>query len=506
MTRMPDFSSTRCIPDELLQCLYQRIAERMGWSFPEHRRKELLKGLPALSQTLGFADPLACVRHLTSVVWSSREIQLLASYFTVGETYFYRHINDFDTIRKVILPPLIRERQYTSRRLRFWSAGCCTGEEPYTLATYLDECIPNIQDWDITILATDINLHFLEKARAGVYTPWSLRETSPQMSHRYFDQEDEGRYTIIPRIRRMVTFAYLNLAEPCYPSSATMTEDIDLIFCRNVMIYFAPRQIDKVMHKLHGALKSGGSMIVSSSETALVPAIFTREVHASTVLFRQMHNVYSSEQTAPKTTSALPDSIDWSGILDENVSSEESLPLDGSAEAPLPEEQNPPQKEELYGNALRLYEDGHYDGAAALLQEYSTQYPEDALRAKVFLVKCYANRSDWDHARAWCRECIRGDRFNPSMYYLEAGVQQEAGCSDLAIAALKRALYLDIDYIPAYVMLGILMQRAGRRCKSHKYFTTALELLERYDAAAVIPDGENLTAGRMREWVRSIMF
>ncbi len=506
MTCMSDVPFDGCIPDDLLQRLYHFIVERMGWAFPEHRRKELVKGLPAMAQALGFTDPVACARHLTSVAWSSREIQALASYFTVGETYFYRHINDFDTIRRVILPPLIRERQYTSRRLRFWSAGCCTGEEPYTLATYLDECIPNIQDWDITILATDINLRFLEKARAGVYSPWSLRETSAQMSRRYFDREGERRYKIIPRIRRMVKFAYLNLAEPCYPSAANNTEDMDLIFCRNVMIYFAPRQIENVMHKLHDALRTDGSMIVSSSETALVPDIFRREVHTSTVLFRQLHEISPSQRAPHKKNPEFPESIDWSGILDETSSTEEPVDPGESARCALSEGQDVQKKEDLYDNALRLYTKGHYDDAAALLQEHIAQYPHDASRARLFLVKCYVNRRDWERAVAWCRECTQADRFNPSMYYLEAGVQQEAGYSDLAIAALKRALYLDIDYIPAYVMLGTLMQRADRRFESHKYFTTALELLEAYDAAAVVPDGEGLTAGRMRELIRSIMY
>ena len=505
-----DIFSPADISDELLQRLHECIVERMGWSLPEHRRRELLKGLPELTAILGFTDPAACARHLTSIVWSSREIQALASYLTVGETYFYRHINDFETIRSVILPSLIRERQYGSRRLRFWSAGCCTGEEPYTLATYLDECIPNIQDWDITILATDINLRFLEKARAGVYTPWSLRETSSQMTNRYFDREGERTYKIIPRIRRMVKFAYLNLAEPCYPSAANNTGDMDLIFCRNVMIYFAPRQIEKVMHNLHASLLSGGSMIVSSCETALVPDLFTREAHASTILFTHTPPAPSSVNTVPPKKTVQQDTIDWSVILDEMSSpplqEPSPLPDDTAGHASWVKKSKIEGEKELYFNALNMYQSGNYDGAAALLQEYVTHYQVHAATARVLLVKCYANIRAWDHALMWCRECINADPFNPSGYYLEAGVQQEADRPEQAIRALKRALYLDIDYVPAYVMLGNLMQRAQRAAESDKYFTTALELLATFDAADVVPDTEGLTAGRMRELIRAIMF
>src|SRR5262249_24082640 len=135
---------------------------------------------------------------------------------TIGETHFFRNRAQFAALESHILPELIARRRDT-RQLRVWSAGCASGEEPYSLAIAIERQLPDVADWQVLILATDINRQALEKARRGVYGAWSFREVPPEVQASYFIPR--GReFEIVPRVRERVTFAYLNLAAEGYPS------------------------------------------------------------------------------------------------------------------------------------------------------------------------------------------------------------------------------------------------------------------------------------------------
>ena len=142
-------------------------------------------------------------------------------------------------LRDQILPEIIRRRRGRNQCLRIWSAGCSTGEEPYSLAILVRELLADIGDWKIHILATDINEDALAAAREGIYRNWSFREVEEHYRQQYFTPEGESS-RIRPEVQSMVSFRYLNLADDRYPTAATGTDALDLILCRNVMIYFPP--------------------------------------------------------------------------------------------------------------------------------------------------------------------------------------------------------------------------------------------------------------------------
>ena len=217
-----------------------------------------------------------------------QQVEVLADHFTVGETYFFRENQALDVFTERILPPLVQARQHSTRSLRIWSAACCTGEEPYSLAILLSSRIPNIQDWQVTIIGTDINSRFLQKANAGVYSEWSFRTTPLHLRERYFQRTKNGNFAILPEIRRMVRFSQLNLVEGTYPSFLNNTNDIDVIFCRNVFIYFSPAHIYTVVANFHRALVDGGWLIVSPSETAyLPPSLFEPHSFPGTIVHQK---------------------------------------------------------------------------------------------------------------------------------------------------------------------------------------------------------------------------
>ncbi len=205
------------------------------------------------------------------------QIEILASHLTVGETYFFRDKRLFKTLEESILSELIQLRRNSGRYLRIWSAGCSSGEEPYSIAILLSKMIPDIGDWGITILATDINTRFLQKAADGVYGNWSFRDIEPGIKEGFFNQKEDGRFEVLSRIREMVTFSYLNLVEDAYPSLVNNTNALDIIFCRNVLMYFVPELAGKVVRNLHRSLVDGGFLIVSPTESSIpIFSQFTR--------------------------------------------------------------------------------------------------------------------------------------------------------------------------------------------------------------------------------------
>ena len=224
----------------LLAQLSQFVASRMGLNFPQERWDDLANGMASAAQGQGSRDAEAYVQWLLSSPLTRREIETLASHLTVGETYFFREKSSFDILEEQVLPELIRLHRGDAMRLRIWSAGCCTGEEPYSVAMLLDMMIPDLADWNVTILATDINPRFLEIASAGVYGEWSFRAIPPGIRERYFTPLPGGKMQLAQRIRRMVTFSFLNLAEDVYPSLVNNTNAMDVVLCRNVLMYFTP--------------------------------------------------------------------------------------------------------------------------------------------------------------------------------------------------------------------------------------------------------------------------
>jgi chemotaxis protein methyltransferase CheR len=151
------------------------------------------------ARELGFSDPQSCARMLLSEPLTQATLATLASHLTVGETYFFRDGNTFSALEERILPELLRERREAGRRLRIWCAGCCTGEEPYSIAMLLDRLLPDAEAWNITILGTDINPHFLRKAGDGVYGEWSFRDAPAWVRDRYFVRRRDGCHVLHPQ-------------------------------------------------------------------------------------------------------------------------------------------------------------------------------------------------------------------------------------------------------------------------------------------------------------------
>jgi chemotaxis protein methyltransferase CheR len=182
-------------------------------------------------------------------------------------THFFREGKHFDYMREILVPEMIAAARNTrSSCLRGWSAGCSTGEEPYTLAIVLMENIPDPLGWDIKILATDIDSSVLERASAGHYEKKQLREMPPMLINKYFERTGDRKnpvYEVKPNLKRLIAFRRLNLMRNPYPFKGPF----DFIFCRNVMIYFDRPTQETLVNRYYQLLRPGGHLFVGHSES-----------------------------------------------------------------------------------------------------------------------------------------------------------------------------------------------------------------------------------------------
>lgn len=182
------------------------------------------------------------------------------NYMTINVSEFYRNIQQWDMLKTEIIPMLLKRKT----TLKIWSAACSTGEEPYTLAMVLSHFFPLA---NIKILAVDIDKEAINKAKNGIYTAKSIENVPSEFKTKYFTKVGEA-YKINDEIKRCVEYRQMNLLSDEYPKG------MDLIVCRNVMIYFTEEAKDAMYHKFNGALDQGGVLFVGSTEQIIVPKKF----------------------------------------------------------------------------------------------------------------------------------------------------------------------------------------------------------------------------------------
>ncbi len=251
------------LSDKEFKELKQFIYEKTGIDIPE-RRKYLIEnkvGKRILELKLSsFVDYIKILKFSPS---KEQEFKKLCDLITINETSFFRDIRQLTLFKNLILPEMLEKRK-SVRKLRIWSAGCSSGEEPYTLGIILHEVLKmSIIGWDIKITANDISPSVLIKARKGIYNQHTLRTTPQNIIDKYFIKETTG-YRIHPKVQKLVTFDLVNLANPL---SVKKVPRSDIIFCRNVIIYFDDNMKKKVLEHFYSNLVDDGYLFLGYSES-----------------------------------------------------------------------------------------------------------------------------------------------------------------------------------------------------------------------------------------------
>jgi chemotaxis protein methyltransferase CheR len=474
----------------LLDKLSSHISLGMGLYFSQQRYNDLLRGIRGAAKELEHEDIEKFIAWLTESPLSKELVEVLARHLTIGETYFMRETKVIEALESHILPEIITLKRNNNKKIRVWSAGCCTGEEAYSVSILLNRLIPDIDSWDIKIIGTDINPFFLQKAIKGEYTEWSFRNIPLWIKETFFQKSEKNTYLVIPKIRKNVRFSYLNLAEEQYGNIVPGINQIDIILCRNVLMYFDPVRIKEIADLFYNLLVQEGWLIVGSSETS--QAFFSRYKtvnYPGAILYRRSKKeenrpVKYSFSTIQSTVKKTPVTRNKTTI--KSVSTEK---------------QKKSNKKENIETIIDYYNQGNY---IKVVNEAEMEFKIQKTDTQLLLIaaKSYANLGRLNDALDCCDTAITLDKLNPHCYHIQAEILHEQDRHEEAARCLKRVLYLDPDYLIAHFMLGNLARQSGKIKESNKYYKNTIDLLEKYDKESLLPDTEGITAGGLMECIR----
>ncbi len=402
---------------------------------------------------------------------------------TIGETYFFRNPEHFHFVRHQVLPELARHRS-PGHVVRAWSAGCASGEEPYSLAVLLLE---EGYGSRMEVHGTDVSRAALSRAHVASYGEWSLRGPEADRMRPFLHSEGR-RYTLAPQVRDRVHFGYLNLAEDTWPSSSSGIWRMDVIFCRNVLIYFNRATIEAVARRLHDSLAEGGFLIAGPSDPTLSAFAPFETLLTDWGIVYHRPATSSPQRRAPTPPPPPP-------VLPPPRVPVVLAPPPPPPRPPPPPPEPAPTPEGLEGarRALALGDWREAARRAGALQ--------DDPSAAAMAVRALANLD----ARAAVRACAEAAARHPlavELRYLEALLLLGLGRLEESERAARQALYLEPSLAVAHLMLGHLLRRQGDTLGALRSFGTAELLCAALPPDAPVPLSEGERAGRLAEVAR----
>lgn len=253
------------LTDKEFRLFKEMIYQETGIHLSDQKKRLLVARLSRRLRALELKTFTDYYQYLCDSKHTQKELINLINRITTNKTDFFREMHHFAFLTETALPKIIKQGEDNgNRRLRVWSAGCSSGEEPYSIAMTLADAFSRRKGWDIKILATDLDTQVLKKATDAIYNTQTIAPVPSKYLSKYFIRKDNA-YTITPQIRSMISFRRLNLMDKTFP----MKNPFDIIFCRNVIIYFDPETKERLMGKVHCHLKKDGYMFIGHSESLM---------------------------------------------------------------------------------------------------------------------------------------------------------------------------------------------------------------------------------------------
>jgi chemotaxis protein methyltransferase CheR len=418
------------------------------------------------------------------------ELRELAQELTVGETYFFRHTDQFRAFSEVALVARIEARA-ANKQLRLLSAGCSSGEEAYTLSILTREHGLDSR-WDVAISAVDVNPKALERAREARYSPWALRETPEHVQKQYFSLDGRG-HVLSKSIRDSVRFEDGNLVA----DDTWAPESYDVIFCRNVLMYFTPNNAQRVVERFARALAPGGFLFLGHAENLRGLSQDFELCHTHGTFYYQRRDAARRPLSElrgvqlPTQTSRSALALDWTSTWLETVqrSSDRIRALtekSGPEQAPVVVPLNVPAMPRLdLSLALELLSHERFAEALDVLTRMPASSASDAdavlLRAAL-LTHC----GRFEAAELACGELLVLDGLNAGAHYLRSLCRERQSDTRAAIEHAQIACYLEPAFAMPHLHLGLIARRMGDRGTAQRELSQAALLLQREEAARLL--------------------
>ncbi|WP_293360533.1 MULTISPECIES: CheR family methyltransferase [unclassified Microcoleus] len=540
--------------DAEIQLFIELIAAHTGLQIRPQDRSGFSRKILTRMKALKIAFPDKYYQILVaSSPESQNEWRELALLLTTNESYFMRDKGQFSLLEKVILPELIarkiklHETLGIKPRLRIWSAGCSTGEEPYSLLIILNQLIPDWDKWKILILGTDINQAAIEKAQRGIYSPWSFRLVDPELQNRYFSQRKTD-WEIDKNLREFVSFRSVNLVTDNFPNIYTDLHNMDLILCRNVFVYFEAQYISQVLKKFAKTLRPGGYLMTGHAEihshvmNDFQPKSFPESVvyQAKNVLEEEPGKRKSLIVPESKTKSAFGES---GNKLELGDNSGQLLPRKGetvpasfangnfgdvgslslltagtglgkmlrsryvegdrvnkkisSLPPQIPAEKADSQTPQmLVLEAKACFKNKAYVEAIAKAKQ-ALHLQSKNFDADYLLAQIYANLGQYSQAVEYCKRASKLDTMSVFPYYLQAQIAEEQDDLETAKIYLRKVIYLCPSFVSAYLEFGNIYHKEGKLNIAIKMYNSSCDILKQLPPNTPIEQQSKMTASQV---------
>ncbi len=413
------------------------------------------------------------------------EIRELLDLITIGETYFFRNKAQFDVLMRFVLPEII-QRKIDSRDkcIRVWSAGCSGGDETYSIAMAMMEVVPSYEEWRISILGTDINRNGLASAKEATYSAKHIAHLPKEYLGKYFKVVG-STYKLNAKVQALTQFEYHNLAKD--PLIHERMQNADIIFCRNVIIYFDGQTTQRVIENFHNCLAREGYLFLGHSETLWqITDKFERVEFPQTFIYKK--RLGPAQEDAMKPFIAVPEieiprmtSIKEVDTEKDFFQQELGSPLQGKPE-PLGEFNKPPTVEEkaesVYEEATLCSEEMK-DRTALSPRHQTIAQDKTHLRTSLTRATTLANEAKYKEAMDILAKIIEVDNLSVEAYYLLGVLSYKGSNLDEAETQFRKVIYVDPDSVIAYFNLGNMYVYQRKYREAAREFRNAIRLLEK---------------------------
>jgi len=473
------------------------VTRHLGLQYEDEKLDYLADVLRQRMQSAGRARFESCSAYLTHLNASSKgsaEWRALAEQLTVNETFFFRNSDNFLALAEIVLPERIRAKAQT-KQLRILSAGCSSGDEPYSLAIMLRKALPDLDDWDVKIIGIDINPAILLKAAQARYSEWSLRATSEDVKQRYF-RTSGADYVLAPEIQKMVSFEERNLVD----DDALFWNSLacDVIFCRNVLMYFTPDIARGVVGRISQALLPNGFLFLGHAETlrGITPEFHLCHTH-ETFYYQQRDAVDADDER----THALTEAQTRSPVQATPLAPHKSKHTHSVNQAAVTLPTLPPRAWDL-SLVLEAVRQERFADALGLIGSLPADSHEDpdALLLRAVLL---TNHGRIEESEEVCRRLLALDELNASAHYLMALCSEHDGDANRAVEHGLTAIYLDPGFAMPHLHLGILAKRSGDSVSAKRELGKALVLLASEDASRILLFGGGFSRDALLQLCRT---
>ncbi len=506
ITKHPADMQMSTISFDAMQVFLDR---KLGLFYPLERKADLESNLSVMAAALGYDDLDLLTKYILESS-SPEMLALLTKQLTIGETYFFREPKVLEYFKQTILPQLVLRASAGEKDIHIWSAGCSSGEELHSIAIIINDALGNTSKFPLHLTGTDINPDFLEKAKLGIYRSWSFRTENKELLQNHFSAMGNNTFLLSDRIKNMCSFRNLNLISDEFSSLFKPAGKADVIFCRNVLIYFSDEGRRKIIDKFYDVLADGGYLILSLTEVAHQPdGRFKQIIEDDIIIFKKetgnsagTKKVYneSPKRRTPASRNPLPRRI-------YNKPDKSKTIATATVKRDIPEQNqfSPEFIKEAYKN--KNYEKVISLGSAYINNLSTGKSDSDSAAEFVYamVIRAYASSGNIQKALEFSQLAGASLPDSARLTYIHGQLLTAQEKLDDAESCYKRALFLKPAYPAALFALAVSQRRKGEEEEYLKNLEHLLRVSRRLPPGEELEEMEGLTAGGLINLVDSIL-